>query len=1122
MKDDVEMRCPTLVDTRPLAKMPSGACTSSLYIGWGQGTYCLAYFMLPSSAEKERFVGVVYTVDGPNEHEGSKETSLLGWLSENYPKVFWKEIGVSSVTEHLTQFIRAQEQDIELRPISLKLGSLFVKEGKEERARASVFVDKASKSPEANFHTFREIMGIPECFESKNSFDDIFEITPSLTSKVHWFTLSSMDSCDLKSLFNLEYDWNPPVSKSMDIPILKRSESPLRRAESLHMSKSMEIPILRRAESPLRRTPTGQSISPGSSLFHSDDSQEKKRRLTFADDEPTRDLSSLHALVIYSEGSQPLSLDLPRTPLDRCPIVVVVQRQQGTTCYHLEFYYNTKNFPNSQFLKIPPSLVEEEDVRDVILRNINNACSSIQDACVAKMKSQRADFLKGFAHQFDEAWASAIVASNGGASAAGRRRSQSESTKGMTKKSSVRSLSRGPSEKDLCRQDSSEDGCSEDSGTRTPEKVPKTKPRTILGINRKVRLTESSDCVAMSPIHEYGSLSPPQDGSRFLKNFRGSLGKRTKSQQSSISSDDPSFGPTISFDSSSGLSTPRSSRGSSTEEYERATFHLRCNNKLFPHIGEDPECGDDDYEYGLLSFRNVHAPKRLLKEPVSDASVIPDATLKLEAGKSHHYELLNHCPIYERRFANSEHFLFFMYSDGNFSIIAVKPRSLHEEDNGLLIMASGWEEFFVPQVTKHKIKRHLEAKYGTGNIISVKNPETVIDDIVSLDNEFSLKVKRLSIGVICWSAGQTSPLHMVQDPSLSKSSESYKEFWKAIGVPEMFDEDNVFNDVFNGTEIKWYLSDHLSGEEKRKFIGNVNCVIIFKECEEPINPAILTELGKVNQFYIIVERAHDNKTIKPSPLKRKVTRNIEVLTIPKSQGSLAPYASSPSIQMKKKTDFAQESPVISSSSLSSIPIIPTGSPIKGSETMNRRLSLRLPSNLTFSSDSYGVGTTSSPPTPNASACQSHAYSYTLAPSPSESFHNAMRKRKSLGEADKRCLTRNRSKKIGSKTPTRKHHSENSSDDENDHTTEENAPSYRIACCQRKTMKVFQPQVPEGYVFSVRAARDFILTKAHNGFVTLRTGSELSFLLFCCPRMDRLANIVMSSEKDWALKKQQEG
>jgi hypothetical protein len=70
------------------------------------------------------------------------------------------------------------------------------------------------------------------------------------------------------------------------------------------------------------------------------------------------------------------------------------------------------------------------------------------------------------------------------------------------------------------------------------------------------------------------------------------------------------------------------------------------------------------------------------------------------------------------------------------------------------------------------------------------------------------------------------------------------------------------------------------------------------------------------------------------------------------------------------------------------------------------------------------------------------------------------------------------------------------------------------------MQSFEPVVPAGYIFSLRTARDFILTKAHNGTVALKKGSDLAPQLFVLPRANFLEDLVIKFDKEWAQKKKQ--
>lgn len=110
--------------------------------------------------------------------------------------------------------------------------------------------------------------------------------------------------------------------------------------------------------------------------------------------------------------------------------------------------------------------------------------------------------------------------------------------------------------------------------------------------------------------------------------------------------------------------------------------------------------------------------------------------------------------------------------------------------------------------------------------------------------------------------------------------------------------------------------------------------------------------------------------------------------------------------------------------------------------------------------------------------------------------------------------------VGDVEPVKDADEEEQAEDESEDAEVDMESRYRIACFQRKTMKVFEPLVPEGYVFSHRSARDFLLTKAYNGMVTLKRSSELSSHLYHLPRADYLEELVSNTDKEWVSRKRE--
>lgn len=142
-----------------------------------------------------------------------------------------------------------------------------------------------------------------------------------------------------------------------------------------------------------------------------------------------------------------------------------------------------------------------------------------------------------------------------------------------------------------------------------------------------------------------------------------------------------------------------------------------------------------------------------------------------------------------------------------------------------------------------KLKIWLEAEFPNLKVIYVKNPHPkLLDKVANIEDSVSLvnsqnfttnchksRVLKLFIGVTVWGDGQT-PEKMVHKKSGVKMSREYQEFAEDMCLPDSFDEDYDFNDVFKQTQVTWFPSMHLTKEQIRRHMANTTCLVLFKVC----------------------------------------------------------------------------------------------------------------------------------------------------------------------------------------------------------------------------------------------------------------------------------------------------
>ncbi len=187
----------------------------------------------------------------------------------------------------------------------------------------------------------------------------------------------------------------------------------------------------------------------------------------------------------------------------------------------------------------------------------------------------------------------------------------------------------------------------------------------------------------------------------------------------------------------------------------------------------------------------------------------------------------------------------------------VKKKNL----NGCIISQQQTVEFTlsVNKPTKSTIRKNLESGFPTySKFKSINATDTIINNLVIFNKNFIFSVKKMNIGLVYAKNGQTDPLIMMRNTQNDVSKE-YSYFTELLGVPDVYDEANKFDDVFNDkVEICWHQATTMTKELQRTYIANDICIIIYKESAEPFITENALKFGKVSQIFIVVEKSGDS------------------------------------------------------------------------------------------------------------------------------------------------------------------------------------------------------------------------------------------------------------------------
>jgi len=241
---------------------------------------------------------------------------------------------------------------------------------------------------------------------------------------------------------------------------------------------------------------------------------------------------------------------------------------------------------------------------------------------------------------------------------------------------------------------------------------------------------------------------------------------------------------------------------------------------------------------------------------------------------------------YTKYFKSTNHFVYFCLAEKVDIILVLTPTN---PCKALLINHINYRHIQFPlELRNYKsetIRKYLLSSrlFQDTHVVIQAPTEPVLNitpSLIQLEKNHSYVVS-LQIGVLYIKPGQPNIQEIDRDPT-----PNFVRFCNNLGA-EHFEEDQVFNDVFDKTDVKirWYLCSSMDDEAIRRYIGNCHVIVIFNEHSNPFDSNLIFTLGKVNQCFFIVQEHPPKKEV----LNQKVNYRVGILHRPMKDVPELPY-----------------------------------------------------------------------------------------------------------------------------------------------------------------------------------------------------------------------------------------
>ncbi len=194
-------------------------------------------------------------------------------------------------------------------------------------------------------------------------------------------------------------------------------------------------------------------------------------------------------------------------------------------------------------------------------------------------------------------------------------------------------------------------------------------------------------------------------------------------------------------------------------------------------------------------------------------------------------------------------------SDLKFIVVVV---DMYNKIKGCVIENTNTYEFVIEYEKKindiKTIKKIIKKNINVNNLKYVKDSFILQKELTCFCENYSFSNNKLYISIIYIKDNQIG-IDTIFNNDYKSSSNNYKAFLKKLNISDSFDEDNVYDDIYNDcVRVRWYPSTHMDLEEIRKYVGNTQCVIIYYDDVCLSKDIICKIFGKVNQIFICVSQ----------------------------------------------------------------------------------------------------------------------------------------------------------------------------------------------------------------------------------------------------------------------------
>ena len=156
------------------------------------------------------------------------------------------------------------------------------------------------------------------------------------------------------------------------------------------------------------------------------------------------------------------------------------------------------------------------------------------------------------------------------------------------------------------------------------------------------------------------------------------------------------------------------------------------------------------------------------------------------------------------------------------------------------------------------IKKKLEGKYPDVKFKFIM--DNIIRKLIDFELNFICNIKKITIGITYFDGNNDTPMKMLESPNRITGqilgTANYCQFLKFLGVEYIDDQDNIF-DIYRGIKIVWHDALRMDNQDIRKYIGNVNFLIVYNGSSIPITTKSLGIFGKMVQYFLVVSKVYE-------------------------------------------------------------------------------------------------------------------------------------------------------------------------------------------------------------------------------------------------------------------------